>query len=79
MSNRGPTSDLLTTLGDTDMATKSYLVVWKIDIEAENPEEAATQALITQRDPESVATVFEVDDREGNVTHVDVLEEQYQE
>jgi len=39
-----------------------YLVTWKIDIEADSPEEAAAQALITQRDPESAATVFTVVD-----------------
>lgn len=38
----------------------TYLVTWKIDIEADNAEEAAAQALICQRDPESTATVFEV-------------------
>lgn len=39
---------------------KSYLVTWRIDIEADSPEEAAAQALIIQRDAESIATCFEV-------------------
>lgn len=38
----------------------TYLVTWRIDIEADSPEEAAAQALATQRDPESTATVFDV-------------------
>lgn len=37
-----------------------YLVSWEIDIDADNPTEAARKALAIQRDPESVATVFEV-------------------
>ncbi len=47
-----------------------YLITWKIDIEesAENPIEAATQALMIQRDPASVATVFEVTDKATGVT-----------
>lgn len=38
----------------------NYAVRWEIDIVASSPEEAATQALRIQRDPESVATCFEV-------------------
>ena len=40
-----------------------YLVTWKIDIDADSPEEAAAQALICQRDPESTATIFEVTEK----------------
>lgn len=39
-----------------------YKVVWEIDIEADNPEKAAQQALEIQRDPESIATVFRIHD-----------------
>lgn len=41
---------------------KTYRVRWKIDIEAETPEEAAARALIVQRnqDEANVATVFDV-------------------
>lgn len=42
-----------------------YLVTWQIDIEADTPEEAAVRALIVQRDPESTATYFKVDDPEN--------------
>lgn len=38
----------------------SYRVEWVIDIDADTPEDAARQALAIQRDPESIATVFEV-------------------
>jgi hypothetical protein len=38
-----------------------YLVTWEVDIEdVETPEEAAAEALKMQRDPDSVATYFEV-------------------
>jgi len=40
--------------------SKNFLVVWKIDIEAESAEEAAALALEIQRDHESQATFFEV-------------------
>ena len=39
----------------------TYRVTWKIDIDADSPEEAAARALITHRDPESTATVFELE------------------
>ena len=44
-----------------------YLVEWKIDIDANSPEEAAAQALYIQRDVESTALVFDVT-YEGGVT-----------
>ena len=37
-----------------------FRVSWKIDIEAESAEEAARAALAIQREPDSIATVFEV-------------------
>lgn len=40
-----------------------YLVTWQIDIEADSPEEAAARALIVQRDAESTATVFDVEEK----------------
>ena len=42
---------------------KSMKVRWDIDIEARTAEEAARKALDVQRDPESIATVFEVRDK----------------
>ena len=38
----------------------TFKVTWEIEIEADTPEDAARQALAIQRDPESIATVFEV-------------------
>jgi len=54
---------------------KTYLVVWKIDIEADSPQEAALQAQIAQRDPESGATYFDVEDEQGVIVTVDLEEE----
>ena len=42
-----------------------YLVLWKIYVEADSPEEAAEEALEAQRNLESRATVFEVRDEWG--------------
>ena len=41
-----------------------YTVVWRMPIEANSPEEAAAKALQIHRDPDSIATVFEVDGQE---------------
>jgi hypothetical protein len=43
-----------------------YTVVWKIDIEANSPREAAELALKIQRDKKSTATVFDVAEFEGS-------------
>jgi hypothetical protein len=40
-----------------------YEVVWAINVEADNSIDAAKKALIIQRDPRSIATVFEVEKR----------------
>jgi len=37
-----------------------YLVVWKIELDADSPEEAAKEARRIQLDPESYATVFDI-------------------
>lgn len=37
-----------------------YLVVWRIEVTARSPEEAARIAHLTMTDPESTATVFEI-------------------
>lgn len=51
-----------------------YLVEWKIDIEADTPEEAAELARQIQCDPESVAVFFEALDKEANTRHCVDLE-----
>ena len=54
---------------------KHYRVIWEIDEWADNPEDAARQALERMRNPESVATVFDVIDFETKQTkQIDVLE-----
>lgn len=44
----------------SDDNQREYLVTWAIDIYAESPEEAAREALRIQRDPDNIATVFEI-------------------
>ena len=55
------------------MTSKTYRVVWEIEIVAETPEAAAKQALHIQRDPYSGATFFDVRSPEGEITQVDCL------
>ncbi len=45
-----------------------YKVVWTIDLDADNPTEAAKLALEIHRNPESTATVFQVIDS-SNIEH----------
>jgi hypothetical protein len=37
-----------------------YLVTWQIEVDADSPRDAAKKALEIQRDPTSIATVFNV-------------------
>lgn len=53
---------------------KHYKVEWVIDIYAATPEEAAREALAIQRDPNSLATVFEVTDDIGVSITIDLAE-----
>ena len=53
-----------------------YIVSWKINLDADSPQEAAQKALEIQRDPESIATVFKVVDLPTKTTtHVDLTPE----
>jgi hypothetical protein len=52
--------------------TMQYRVTWTIDIDADNPEAAAREALEIQRDPMSIAVSFDVTDKNGNKTTVDL-------
>ena len=53
-----------------------YLVTWTIDIDADSPEEAATEAANIQADPESCALFFDVKDQDtGAETLVDLYDE----
>lgn len=52
-----------------------FTVRWSIQIEADNPVEAAAQALLIQQDRQSTATHFMVEDPNGAVVSVDLSEE----
>jgi hypothetical protein len=49
-----------------------YLVEWSVEIEADDPTEAARMALEMHRDPASIATVFEVTGDDGLPVVVDL-------
>lgn len=51
----------------------TYRVAWLIDIDADDPVEAAQKAFAIQRDKESTATVFIVDDA-AHRWHIDLGE-----
>jgi hypothetical protein len=53
-----------------------YFVSWDIDIEADSPKEAAQKARRIQRDLDSIATIFSVRDPRGEVTSVDLEDEE---
>ena len=54
---------------------KSFYVTWEIDIEADDPRQAAEQAFACMRRLETTATVFCVTDCETGVTaRIDLLE-----
>ena len=53
----------------------TFRVTWEIDIEADSHYEAAVQALMIQRKPNSLATVFIVTDNEGDDVTVDLEDE----
>jgi hypothetical protein len=50
-----------------------YKVTWEIEIDAETPEEAAKTAAKIQRDPESIATIFKVEDDFGFKQAIDTM------
>ncbi len=50
---------------------KTYRVSWEIDIAADSPRGAAEKAQAIQRDPESLATVFDVIEMDGDTIQRD--------
>ena len=52
-----------------------HKVTWEIDIDADNPADAAEAALRIQRDPESIATVFLVTCDDGHTETIDLEKE----
>lgn len=56
------------------LTMKHYLVSWSIDVDAASPEEAAQKAQDIQKDPESIATYFDVlDVHSGETKQIDLL------
>lgn len=49
-----------------------YRVTWTIDIDAKTPWAAAHKALAIHRNPESIATVFDVTTQRGRTVRVDL-------
>ena len=49
-----------------------YHITWKIEVEADSFEHAAQIALDIQRDPNSIATQFEVRDASGTIRELDI-------
>jgi hypothetical protein len=47
---------------------KTFKVTWEIELDAESAADAARAALKTQRDPDSYATVFKVEDEQTKET-----------
>lgn len=56
----------------TSEAKNHYLVTWQIDVWADSPEKAASEALDIQRRTGSIATIFDVTNDKGEVTRVDL-------
>jgi hypothetical protein len=54
-----------------DPASYSYRVTWMIDVEADSPQDAATSARATQLNPNSIATIFTVESRDGTALCID--------
>lgn len=54
---------------------QTFKVIWEIELDAENPLDAAFKALSIQRDPGSTAVVFNVFDEDGNEEQIDLFDE----
>lgn len=63
------------TVGEEGSSMSSYKVTWEIDIEANNPLDAAIRAQEIQRDPASTATIYMVrNTKNGALFQVDPAE-----
>ncbi len=49
-----------------------YRITWEMDIDADSPIDAARQALRIQRDPDSIANVFDITDDAGITERIDL-------
>jgi hypothetical protein len=54
-----------------DATSYTYRVAWLIDLEAAAPQEAAAKARRIQLNPDSIATVFDVQARDGTTVRID--------
>ena len=54
---------------------QKYRVIWKIDLENETALGAALEALEIQRDPDSIATVFNVVPEDSDMQIIDLEED----
>lgn len=53
---------------------KHYRVTWIVDVYAHTPDDAAREAYTMQTDKDTIATVYDVEDREtGETVAVDLL------
>jgi len=53
-----------------------YIVTWTIDAEAGSPREAAQLVFSHNFNSATTATVFQVLDTDGNITRVDLMEDE---
>jgi len=56
-----------------------YFVTWEIEVTADNLADAADKALEIHRDPDSIATVFDVTGDDGKTYRVEALDGSYTE
>ena len=55
---------------------KEYRVTWIMELDATSPEDAAKEALAIHRDPDSLATCFDIEDLStGKHRFIDALED----
>lgn len=62
--------------GEGETRVQTYRVVWEIDVDAEDPKEAAEVARFFQTAPDTTATIFDVRGETGEITRVDLLEDE---
>jgi hypothetical protein len=71
MKNETPPSP---NLRSEEPEIKEYCVTWGIELDAESPEDAAQKALAMLRDPNSQATIFQVEREDYPAVNIDLLE-----
>jgi hypothetical protein len=58
------------------MRVQTYRVIWEIDVEADSPKDAAELARNFQAAPDTIATIYDVRDEVGELSRVDLQENQ---